>query len=55
MAKIEIKIGDITNSKANYICHQVNCQGAMNSGVAKAIREKWPRVYKAYSDPLPHT
>lgn len=24
--------------------------GAMNSGVAKAIREKWPIVYKAYSE-----
>ena len=32
------------------ICHQVNCQGKMNSGIAKQIREKWPVVYKKYSE-----
>ena len=40
--------GDITKSDCDIICHQVNCQGAMNSGVAKAIREKWPEVYDNY-------
>ena len=40
--------GDITKSDCNYICHQVNCQGKMNSGVAKTIRTKWPRVYEEY-------
>ena len=40
--------GDITKSNCDIICHQVNCQGAMNSGVAKAIREKWPEVYEYY-------
>ena len=39
---------DLTTSDAQYICHQVNCQGKMNSGVAKAIREKWPIVYGTY-------
>ena len=39
---------DLTTSGADYICHQVNCQGKMNSGVAKAIREKWPIVYTTY-------
>jgi O-acetyl-ADP-ribose deacetylase (regulator of RNase III) len=39
---------DITKSDCDIICHQVNCQGAMNSGVAKAIREKWPEVYEQY-------
>lgn len=42
--------GDITESNCDIICHQVNCQGAMNSGVAKAIREKWPKVYEYYDD-----
>jgi O-acetyl-ADP-ribose deacetylase (regulator of RNase III) len=46
---IEIIKGDITLSKADIICHQVNCQGAMNSGVAKAIRQKWPKVYTEYA------
>ena len=45
---IETIKGDITWSKADYICHQVNCQGKMNSGVAKAIRQRWPRVYTEY-------
>ena len=39
---------DITKSQCDIICHQVNCQGVMNSGVAKAIREKWPEVYESY-------
>ena len=34
--------------KLDYICHQVNCQGKMNSGVAKAIREAYPEVYVNY-------
>ena len=42
--------GDITTSDCDFICHQVNCQGAMNSGVAKAIREKWPQVYDNYKN-----
>lgn len=41
---------DIFESRADYICHQVNCQGKMNSGIAKAIRERWPEVYKNYQD-----
>jgi hypothetical protein len=40
--------GNILDSGADIICHQVNCQGAMNSGVAKAIRQKWPEVYTEY-------
>ena len=39
---------DITKSKAQIICHQVNCQGVMNSGVAKAIKDKWIMVYYMY-------
>ena len=42
--------GDLLKTKYQYICHQVNCMGKMNSGVAKAIREKWPVVYKKYQD-----
>lgn len=40
--------GNILDSGADVICHQVNCMGKMNSGVAKAIREKWPEVYERY-------
>lgn len=31
------------------IVQQVNAQGMMGSGIAKAIREKWPKVWDEYS------
>ena len=40
--------GNLLTSDVDYICHQVNCQGKMNSGIAKSIREKWPEVYSEY-------
>lgn len=45
---IEYHQMNLLDSECDYICHQVNCRGAMNSGVAKAIREKWPQVYENY-------
>jgi O-acetyl-ADP-ribose deacetylase (regulator of RNase III) len=42
--------GDLLKTKYQYICHQVNCLGKMNSGIAKAIREKWPIVYEKYDE-----
>jgi O-acetyl-ADP-ribose deacetylase (regulator of RNase III) len=42
-------IGDITTVKSGIILHQVNAQGKMASGVAKAIRDKWPVVFDDYS------
>lgn len=41
---------DIFESGADLILHQVNCQGAMNSGVAKQVREKYPNVYVQYKN-----
>ena len=41
--------GSLLDSDCNYICHQVNCQGKMNSGVAKFVREKWPEVFALYT------
>ena len=35
-------------SGCNIICHQVNCQGVMGSGIAKQVREKYPNVYNSY-------
>ena len=40
--------GNLLDTNCQYICHQVNCCGKMNSGVAKAIREKWPVVFEEY-------
>lgn len=45
---IMYKNGNLLNADVDYICHQVNCQGRMGSGIAKAIREKWPIVYDNY-------
>ena len=39
---------DIFESGADVILHQVNCQGEMNSGIAKQVKEKYPEVYNAY-------
>ena len=47
---VEYKIGNLLDAPVNYICHQVNCQGRMGSGIAKQIRERWPRVYEVYQD-----
>lgn len=40
--------GNLLDSNCDYICHQVNCQGVMRSGIAKQIRERWPEVYESY-------
>lgn len=39
---------DLLDSDCNFICHQVNCQGKMGSGVAKQIRDRWPEIYTNY-------
>lgn len=40
--------GNLLDSNCDYICHQVNCQGVMGSGIARQIRERWPKVYESY-------
>ena len=45
---IEYIIGDITKETTGLIVHQVNCQRVMGSGVALAIKNKWPIVYAKY-------
>lgn len=42
--------GDIFQSGADVILHQVNCQGVMGSGVAKQVREKYPDVFAEYKE-----
>ena len=39
---------DILTVEKGIICQSVNCQGKMNSGLAKQIREKYPEVYERY-------
>ena len=45
---VVIKEGNVFDSDAKIICHQVNCQGVMGSGVAKEVRERYPKVYEKY-------
>jgi O-acetyl-ADP-ribose deacetylase (regulator of RNase III) len=40
--------GNLLDSTCQYICHQVNCKGIMDFGVAKQIKDKWPQVYENY-------
>lgn len=40
---------DITTVERGIVAHGCNCQGVMGSGVAKAIRSKWPKAYTTYS------
>ena len=47
---VEYKIGNILESDCNYICHQVNCKGAMGTGIAGQIRHKYPKVYIEYME-----
>ena len=45
---INFRNGNLLDADVEYICHQVNCQGRMASGIAKSIRERWPVVYSNY-------
>lgn len=40
--------GDLLEAEQNVIVHQCNAQDTMGSGVAKAIRDKYPVVYTDY-------
>lgn len=45
---IKIIEGNIVNAKTDFIIHQVNCQGEMNTGVAKVLRDYDEGIYKHY-------
>ena len=47
---IWIKEGNLLESRASILCHQVNCQNRMGSGVAKSIASRWPIVKKSYHE-----
>lgn len=48
--KLEYRKGNLLDVTEGHIVHGVNAQGVMNSGVAKHVREKYPQVYKSYSE-----
>lgn len=45
---IKIIEGDLFDTTAPFICHQVNCKGKMGSGVAKQVRSLYPKAYEMY-------
>ena len=46
--KIKYKTGNLLECIEQCLLQGVNSMGAMNSGVAKAIRAKYPEVYREY-------
>lgn len=42
--------GNVFDSKATIIAHQVNGQSVMGSGVAKEVRDRYPRVFEKYKE-----
>lgn len=40
--------GDLLSVERGIIVHGCNARGVMGSGIARAIRQKWPRAYDAY-------
>lgn len=45
---IRIVSGDLLSSTEDIIAHQVNCCGVMGAGVAKQIKERFPKAYQVY-------
>ena len=46
--KIEYIKGDLLQTEVNHIIHGCNSRGVMGSGVAKVLREKYPKAYNDY-------
>jgi O-acetyl-ADP-ribose deacetylase (regulator of RNase III) len=42
--------GDLFNTDCDIIAHGCNCLGVMGSGVAKIVRDRYPKAYHAYVD-----
>lgn len=42
--------GNLFDSKADVLCHQVNLFGVMGGGIAAEIRKRFPSVYEEYKE-----
>lgn len=42
--------GDVTLGNEEVMAHGCNCRGAFGSGVAAAVKNKWPEVVKEYKE-----
>lgn len=45
---VKIIVGNLLEAKEDILCHAVNCQRKMSSGVALAIRKEYPLAYDDY-------
>lgn len=43
-----LKTGNVLDTPIEIIAHQVNCQGVMGAGLAKQIKDKYPKVCAWY-------
>ena len=50
MTKIKYIKGDLLEAREEILLHSCNSLGVMGAGVAKLIREKWPKAYQDYRD-----
>lgn len=48
MIKIQTKVGNLMNVTSGHIVHGCNAQGVMGSGVALAVKRKFPGAYEDY-------
>jgi O-acetyl-ADP-ribose deacetylase (regulator of RNase III) len=48
--KIEYRKGDLLETDIKFIVHGCNAQGVMGSGIALAIKNKYPEAYTRYVD-----
>jgi len=46
--KLEVKKGNIFNSKAHVIVNTVNCVGVMGKGIALVFKLRYPRMFELY-------
>ena len=44
--------GNLLDTELTFIVHQVNCQGVMGAGVARQIKEKFPKAWENYKADL---
>ena len=40
--------GDLLDAHVDIIFHVTNCMGVMGAGIAKSIKNKWPKVFTEY-------
>lgn len=42
--------GNLFDSKADVLCHQVNTYGVMGAGIAKEVKQRFPFVFEEYKE-----